>query len=266
MSEQPTVACILLTRDRPEMAARAVRCFREQTYPNKKLLVVDTGSRDDAHVYFSDQRPETERLIWNGAATETIGMLRNLANGQTKSDIIAHFDDDDVSHPNRISEQVALLQASGKEAVGYNSCLFWKDTVPSHVRKNVETIIALFPAAAFPLPEHLQLRSGEAWLYTNNDTRYALGTSLCYWRKTWERRPFEDKNVGEDKTFLGGVDSLGVSSHAYDAEDHLHPLGQPRMIASIHGGNTSPAYGRLEPPSWKRVPEFDAHCRKVMTL
>jgi hypothetical protein len=41
MSE-PTVCCIMLTKDRPALAARAVRCFRQQTYERKRLLIVNS--------------------------------------------------------------------------------------------------------------------------------------------------------------------------------------------------------------------------------
>jgi hypothetical protein len=39
------------------------------------------------------------------------------------------------------------------------------------------------------------------------------------------------------------------------------------MIASIHGGNTQ-NYDLVvgQSTNWRRVPEWDAHCRKVMAL
>ena len=137
------------------MAARAVRAFREQTYKNKRLLVFDTGQRDqpsppDEGISYW-HRPE-----WIGT-TPTIGALRNVANGLTKADIIVTWDSDDVSHPNRIAEQVAHLQSSGADVVGYNELLFWREP--------------------------------QAWLY-KAPRGTAPGTSLCYKRSTWERKPF----------------------------------------------------------------------------
>ena len=43
----------MLTRDRPEMAKRAVASFRAQTYGNKLLLIYDTST-----VEISDNFPE----------------------------------------------------------------------------------------------------------------------------------------------------------------------------------------------------------------
>ena len=216
------------------MAARAVRAFREQTYKNKRLLVFDTGQRDqpsppDEGISYW-HRPE-----WIGT-TPTIGALRNVANGLTKADIIVTWDSDDVSHPNRIAEQVAHLQLSGADVVGYDELLFWREP--------------------------------QAWLY-KAPRGTAPGTSLCYKRSTWERKPFSDlpriiagKNVGdsEDVAWLRGLNLATVPS--------LYPnaLCEPRLIASIHGGNTMP-YDDLESStSWRRTPQFDSFCRERMVL
>lgn len=36
----PSVTCLCVTRGKPEMLKRAVKCFRDQQYPNKQLVVV----------------------------------------------------------------------------------------------------------------------------------------------------------------------------------------------------------------------------------
>jgi len=193
--------------------------------------------------------------------------------------VIIHWDSDDWSHPERIAEQVAFLQASGKEAVGYREMLFWRET------KQVLGAGVEYSQTAPPRSlGSLALKDGEAWLYSNGNPGYCLGTSLCYWRRVWEKRPFEDLAHGEDYAWLKGVDSLGISSRSKrsrimcdsfggDGPDGSIVVkdGQPRMIASIHGGNTSPAYQHLEAcekqgEKWKRVPQWDDFCRKVMTL
>jgi hypothetical protein len=246
----PLVVAIMLTKDRSQMAARAVRAFREQTYENRLLLMFDTAAKRSPladkfpGMMYWQHRPE-----WSTSA-ETIGNLRNVAIELTKSDILIHWDDDDVSHPNRIAEQVAHLQSSGADVVGYSELLFWRE------------------GKAQP---HLDLSSannGEAWLYKAPHGT-APGTSLCYKRSTWERKPFSDlpriiagKNVGdsEDVAWLRGLNLATVPS--------LYPnaLCEPRLIASIHGGNTMP-YDDLESStSWRRTPQFDSFCRERMVL
>jgi hypothetical protein len=257
-STEPSVCCVLLTANRPAMARQAVENFRAQTYANKRLTVYDTGSlqlgitfnwedRSEAH-WSSGGRNEFWRT--KGINGSPIGVLRNEANEVSASDILIHWDDDDYSHPNRIAEQVALLQSSGADCVGYNEMLFWDSRCDDDA----------------------------AWLYHNPDPRYALGTSLCYWRKTWERKPFEATSQGEDLRWIAGLNVVGKSSMVYDSpeecaaeNDSLRSAG-PRMIARIHPGNTSTAYdprkmaaeSKKKNPAWQRVPAWDEFCRSKM--
>ena len=262
---EPTVCAVMLTANRPELARRAVECFRAQTYPAKRLLILDSGKNMEP-----DLDNEDRSEFWVPAPTGlTIGALRNEAAAfWTEYPIIVHWDDDDTSHPNRIAEQVALLQSSGADCVGYNQMLFWDQTKamirvnPS--RRGPDGMGALGTVESI----------GEAWLYRNPNPGYTLGTSLCYWRKTWERKPFPAANVGEDLLFCTGLNCVGITSMpvaTFDIGKNGDPTNdpkvQPRMIARIHAGNTSTAYepAKLAKNSeWRRVPEWDAHCRSVM--
>lgn len=255
----PTVACICLTRDRPEMLKRAVTSFRAQTYERKLMIIVDTGEQPCGI--------EEEDNLWippfelKGGRSATIGYLRNMANKYAAhhyttspaiSEIFAHFDDDDWSHPNRLTEQVALLEASGAECVGYNSMLFW-DT------RGCGSSICNHGIC------------DKSWLYRAINPKHILGTSLMYHRSVWERQPFDDVSHGEDTGFVKKLNVLGVSS-LQDPQD-LQPLKpyipqgyEPRMVASVHGGNSSGYEPEKDRASTRRVVEWDSYCRKVMQL
>lgn len=242
-----TVCCVMLANGREAMVERAVRAFQAQTHEAKKLVIWDTGEPRSPH----KSEPNVLHCYPRGNG-DTIGALRNAANSAVASfnvDIICHFDSDDWSHPNRIAEQVALLESSGKQAVGYRDMLFWNTAHRSQ--------------------QPFEYDDGEAWLYVNPNERYCLGTSLCYWRSVWEAKPFPDLpkargGTGEDTQWLQGLDSFGVASF----HDMTPSLGiAPRMIASIHGANTMLYDAQtLSAPNFKRVPEWDAHCREVMAL
>lgn len=259
---QSTVCAILLTADRPELARKAVAAFRAQTYPAKRLLILDSGTDD-----FSESDDPDGDVFWTTTMShggdrlhrKTIGELRNEAAAfWTEFPILIHWDDDDWSHPNRIAEQVALLQSSGADVVGYNEMLFWRESRAGKSIPDPRT-------PHFPRPT---MEPGEAWLYTNPNPGYALGTSLCYWRKTWERKPFEATSRGEDLQFITGLKCVGESSvrHYPDKSPVTAHDYAPRMIARIHGGNTSTAYDpkKMVGPEWRRVPEWDAYARSVM--
>jgi len=251
---QPTVMAVMLTADRHELAPQAVACFLRQTYPNKALLIYDTGEKPLS--------VEVGDSICHALAVERglpIGALRNNANRLVSADVIVHWDDDDWSHPNRIAEQVALLQTSGAACVGYNEMLFWRGP---HGR-------ATWHEGAQRLVAH---DYGEAWLYTNPRSDYALGTSLCYWRKTWEEKPFRDdlpneNGTGEDYQWIQGMKVCGESGLPLITRPlNLSGSGrEPRMIARIHGGNSSSQYQNIDlSSSWKRVPEWDARVREIL--
>jgi hypothetical protein len=226
----------MLTRDRPEMAARAIRCFEAQTYESKELLIYNTGR---AGRYFLTALGNIT-VVDAWPLGESIGTLRNYAAGRVRADIIIHWDDDDWSHPRRIARQVrSLLNAGGANCVGYRYMLFWDSR-----------------------------GEGEAWLYIQTCQGFALGTSLCYWRTVWERHPFPDLPkpggaAGEDTAWLAGVKLRAEPGFAVDAT--------PLMIAGIHGGNTSVAYRRdvmeaveRQGGEWRRKPLWNDYCRERM--
>lgn len=250
-----SVCAICITADRPEMTMRAVKSFTDQTYPKKRLLVYDTSAAcpevyptfDAANVLYFHAGPRNL----------TIGALRNeaiefaqMAVCPGQFDIVAHFDSDDISHSERLSEQVALLQSSGADVVGFNEMLFWREPVPC-MRHGLNNSIQTRANGA----------PGEAWLYSNPNQHYALGTSLCMWRSAWERKPFEATSQGEDERWLRGMKSVGVSS--------IGPDGAPRLVARIHEGNTSTAYSQAKMNSakeWQRVQGRDEELRRLMEV
>ncbi len=258
-SNQPSVCAIMLTDNRPEMARQAVECFRRQTYANKFLLGLDSALHATPGLPYGES---DSTVVWMpDMAGKTIGELRNAAVwcavDRYEADIIVHLDDDDHSHPNRIAEQVALLQSSGADVVGYNECLFWKE---QELRHGVGSI--------GPWEERIP---GEAWLYTGGP-KDAIGSSLCYWRKTWERKPFPATSQGEDAAFLLGlnvsaVHGFGIPLDQMPIEERMNVdqfIG-PRMVCRIHPGNTSNAYrpGEMREPEWNRVPDWDEYARGI---
>ena len=249
----------MLTANRQALADRAVRCYLSQTYEPRQLLIWDTGSTP---YQLPDIPPDNGRRITLVHCEHTpplkIGQLRNQALGFGRGgEIICHWDDDDWSAPERIADQVRLLTESGCDAVGYREMVFWRS--PREVRAASD-----MSAAALESGASSELLPGEAWLYRNTDPKYIISTSLCYWRKTWERVPFADTQVREWKPwFDGGVQTFGALDQTLG--------GGPKMIAEIHGGNTC-AHTALDPRgvnrdgslAWTRVPEWDERVRQIL--
>ena len=257
----PTVCAIMLTRDRPELAARAVECFRKQTYADLQFFGLDTGEKCAKDTPYGEPLATT---VWmpEQCGKRTIGELRNGAIkgalGYFNFDIVVHWDDDDWSHPNRIVEQVELLQSSAADVVGYRDMLFWREGVLEGEGRACS-------------------RPSEAWLYEHQTPArpYALGTSLCYWRKTWERHHFANETQGVEDHWLRekkvvSVSAMGPYGTALANRPAIYNNPETvRMIARIHGGNTSNGY-KLEEyvakgsKEWKRVPEWDQRVRELL--
>lgn len=265
----PRVTCICLTADRQAQTDRAVRSFLAQTYEEKHLLILDTGR--EAYEMTGDAWDcrSIISLVTLGPRTCTIGKLRNLANELASGDIIAHWDSDDVSAPTRLAEQVAHLQASGAEVVGFSDMLFWASERGGLIFDEAN---ANRPGKHWP--EDVHRPAGEAWLFNNHKPNYGLGTSLCYWRKTWERKPFpEHTNPGcDDRLWVEGLKVATITSVAKFTSDPRDErvvrelqMDSPMMVAEIHGGNTC---ARITEPStdWQRVPAWDTRLAEIMRL
>jgi len=254
----PLVVSVMLTADRPEMTARAIRSFEAQTYERKCLLVLDSG--DTPLNLPTNIRQIYKRLLYK----YPVGELRNIANAMAGcADIIAHFDSDDWSHPRRLEEQVELLCASGADVVGYNEILFWETSTEAiHDVDGIE----------MDTFEH-----SEAWIYENDALAIvrglnpgytegypAVGASFCYWRAAWERKKFLEINKGEDTDWLRrGVRCYGESAIYGDDKTKRRWYPEPRLVCELHGGNTNSSIMRGY-AEFRRAPQWDEYCAERM--
>ncbi len=242
------VMAVMLANGRQAMVNRAIASFQSQSYPDKVLHILDT-SPEPLAVLAAPGVEVTCIGEHSPKRTLSIGELRNVANTAShknliNAEIICNWDSDDWSAPTRIAEQVEFLQASGAEAVGYRDMLFWRD-VPATERE-------VYGTGSDRVIDRVQ----EAWYYRCPNPAYCLGTSLLYARDCWEKKPFAAKNIGEDTEWMLRVKTVAVSSIAGN---------ELRMVAAIHGGNTS---SKIIPSAqeWKRAPQYDDLLRSIMRL
>lgn len=143
-----------------------------QTYPNRELVIVATGQDVAGLIQSSQSRDPSLRSLsiryLHLPGKPTIGSLRNAGAGVARGKIVASFDDDDYSHPERLRHQVGRLQSTGKSVTGYRSARF---------------------------------TDGRKWWFYSGVMDYVLGTSLVYWRDWWQAHPFPAIQIGEDASF-----------------------------------------------------------------
>ena len=158
------------TYNRRRFVPQAIKYFLEQDYQNKELIIIDDGSDR-----IEDLIPDDPLIRYIALDRKlTIGEKRNLAIENSNSEIILHGDDDDWQARHRISYQVREMLTKKAEICG-TSRLFFYD-----------------------------LRSKKLWLYTYpfHKKKWLAGEVLCYTKKFWRARKFDDVNIGEDTRFV----------------------------------------------------------------
>lgn len=166
---RPLISAVMLTADRPHLIGMALNCFLRQTYPNRELIIYDSGVTPVE----IPPMPGLIRVVRGPEAR--IGTLRNRANARTSGQLIAHWDDDDFSVPGRLEDQYELLATHDADIVGYRSIYFREDRGTNSPRY---------------------------WLYSGDiDIEYAMETTMLYKRSVWETRQFPDIHRSEGYPF-----------------------------------------------------------------
>ena len=119
-SKLPLISCLLVTAGgRFEYFKRSVACYKDQTYPNRELVIVNEGpkkyqDRIAEHVADMD---DVKLIFLDGFYT--LGALRNISMSACNGDIWVQWDDDDFNIPERISTQYSFLSRNSKTKVCY---------------------------------------------------------------------------------------------------------------------------------------------------
>ena len=115
-TKQPKVSCLTVTADRKHLMKRAIRCFQNQTYENKELVIVDDGDQDLSDILSSLPSGQINYVKLEKKPENTLGKLRNRSLEEADGDFLVQWDDDDWYHPERISTQAQTLMD------GYDAC------------------------------------------------------------------------------------------------------------------------------------------------
>lgn len=162
------VSAIMPTRGRCEFAQKALQSFLNQRYDDKEMVILDDA--DDPSFLKGIDHPlvhyQVARQRW------PIPVKRNQCCELATGEVIAHYDSDDWSAPERIADQVRLLEASGLQVVGYRQLFFWDED------------------------------SRRAFRYISPRSDRVAGTSLMYRKAWWQLYAFNaSRHVNSDGEF-----------------------------------------------------------------
>lgn len=116
--ELPRISCLMITRDRLALACRSMRCYADQTYPERELVVVCEGEewyRRALERYVEEHAVPDVRFVWAEPGM-LLGALRNLSIDAAAGPVLCQWDDDDCCHPDRLAAQYAHMAAEGARA------------------------------------------------------------------------------------------------------------------------------------------------------
>lgn len=103
------VSCLMVTRNRLDLARRAVECFASQTWPDKELVIVDDGDQDYSPMVMpyvnAGLKVRYHRVPWRAGVL--LGSLRNQSIDFARGTWCMQWDDDEWYHPDRIVSQMA---------------------------------------------------------------------------------------------------------------------------------------------------------------
>ena len=126
---RPRVSVITIFLDEERFLGEAIDSVRAQTFSNWELILVDDGSRDrspaiaQSHV---DADPARVRCLRHPAhANRGMSASRNLGLDAARGELIAFLDGDDVWVPEKLGQQVAVMDAEPRAGIVYGRTLIW---------------------------------------------------------------------------------------------------------------------------------------------
>lgn len=111
IKKQPLVSVIMPAYNSEKHIEQSVNSILEQTYKNIELIVVDDGSSDCTRKTVNKLKKSDSRIhLLRNDNNMGISVSLNRAIEYSKGKYIARLDSDDISLPERISQQVNILE------------------------------------------------------------------------------------------------------------------------------------------------------------
>jgi glycosyltransferase involved in cell wall biosynthesis len=108
----PLVSCLMVTRDRFELARFSVACFQRQTWPNRELVVLDGSADDRLRDWIAGLGDPSIRWVSSRSSPASLGALRNRSIELARGEALCIWDDDDLHHPARVEVAMAAMSAA----------------------------------------------------------------------------------------------------------------------------------------------------------
>lgn len=103
----PFVSCLCCTFNRPILLGESIKCFLDQDYKDKELIIINDQEGVNLRL---ENSPINIRILNFSKRFNSLGEKRNYLKSLANGEYCCIWDDDDLSVPFRISESVDLMQ------------------------------------------------------------------------------------------------------------------------------------------------------------
>jgi len=116
MNGFPLISCLCVTHKKPDMLKRVIRCFNDQSYPCKQLVIVYEEADGPTHQFIERLTfgSDTKVVKVDAATKLTLGELRNISVREANGSYVCQWDDDDWYDADRLTEQMNHIRLHGK--------------------------------------------------------------------------------------------------------------------------------------------------------
>lgn len=150
LRSSPLVSVVMPVFNAAKFIRESVGSVLAQTYQDWELLLVDDGSTDGSSEIarrFSESEPTRIRYLEHpGHANRGATVSRNLAIQHARGPYIAPLDADDVWFPQKLAEQVALMEAHTEAAMVFGGPLYWRSWTGSPADAEADAIRPIWTA------------------------------------------------------------------------------------------------------------------------
>ena len=129
MNQAPRVSVITIFLNGERFIEESIESVLAQTYTDWELLLVDDGSTDASTAIarrYAEQHPEKIRYFEHeGHQNRGMSASRNVGLAHARGELVALLDADDVYVPEKLGEQVVLLDRYPEAAMLYGRTRLW---------------------------------------------------------------------------------------------------------------------------------------------
>jgi glycosyltransferase involved in cell wall biosynthesis len=149
ISDQPLVSIIIIFLNAEDFIEEAIASIMAQTYRHWEILLIDDGSSDCSTKIAQElvQQPPHQFAYWSHEDHLNRGMSasRNLGIVHAKGEYIAFLNADDVWLPDKLEQQVQILQRHPEAAMVYGPWQYWYSWIDKTPGKTIDIMQPMGP-------------------------------------------------------------------------------------------------------------------------